>query len=93
MKYRTYARFVALALSLTLLTACGPKGESGSQSNTDGSVSSSQGSASTPDQSQPDLSLPDSSQPDGKGEPVPEFLRLLSVQGGRRLSAEGRVQA
>ena len=64
MKYRTYARFVALALSLTLLTACGPKGESGSQSNTDGSVSSSQGSASTPDQSQPDLSLPDSSQPD-----------------------------
>lgn len=64
MKYRTYARFAALALSLTLLTACGPKGESGTQPNTDGSVSSSQGSASTPDASQPDLSLPESSQPD-----------------------------
>lgn len=64
MKYRTYARFAALALSLTLLTACGPKGESGTQSSTDGSVSSSQGSASTPDASQPDLSLPESSQPD-----------------------------
>lgn len=64
MKYRTYARFAALALSLTLLTACGPKGESGTQSNTDGSVSSSQGSASIPEQSQPDLSLPESSQPD-----------------------------
>lgn len=64
MKYRTYARFVALALSLTLLTACGSKGESSSHSNTDGSASSSQVSSSTPDQSQPDLSLPDSSQPD-----------------------------
>ena len=60
MKYRTYTRLLALALSLTLLTACGPKGESGSQSNPDGSVSSSQGSVST----QPDLSLPESSQPD-----------------------------
>ena len=30
MKYRTYTRLLALALSLTLLTACGPKGESGS---------------------------------------------------------------
>ena len=64
MKYRTYTRLLALALSLTLLTACGPKGESGSQSNPDGSVSSSQGSVSTPDASQPDLSLPESSQPD-----------------------------
>lgn len=64
MKYHTYARFAALALSLTLLTACGPKEESSAQSNTDGSVSSSQGSASTPDASQPDLSLPESSQPD-----------------------------
>lgn len=64
MKYRTYARFVALALSLTLLTACGSKGESSSHSNTDDSASSSQVSSSTPDQSQPDLSLPDSSQPD-----------------------------
>ena len=43
MKSRTYTRLLALALSLTLLTACGPKGESGSQSNPDGSVSSSQG--------------------------------------------------
>ena len=25
MKYRTYTRLLALALSLTLLTACGPK--------------------------------------------------------------------
>ena len=58
MKYRTYTRLLALALSLTLLTACGPKEESGSQSNPDGSVSSSQGSVSTPDASQPDLSLP-----------------------------------
>lgn len=64
MKYRTYTRLLALALSLTLLTACGPKGESGSQSNPDGSVSSSQGNVSTPDASQPDLSLPESSQPD-----------------------------
>ena len=64
MKYRTYTRLLALALSLTLLTACGPKEESGSQSNPDGSVSSSQGSVSTPDASQPDLSLPESSQPD-----------------------------
>ncbi len=72
MKYRTYARFVALALSLTLLTACGPKGESGSQSNTDGSVSSSQGSASTPDQSQPDASLPDKDQGDSSKPPVEE---------------------
>ena len=46
MKYRTYTRLLALALSLTLLTACGPKEESGSQSNPDGSVSSSQGSVS-----------------------------------------------
>ena len=61
MKYRTYTRLLALALSLTLLTACGPKGESGSQSNPDGSVSSSQGSVYTPDASQPDLSLPESS--------------------------------
>ena len=43
MKYRTYTRLLALALSLTLLTACGPKEESGSQSNPDGSVSSSHG--------------------------------------------------
>ena len=53
MKYRTYTRLLALALSLTLLTACGPKGESGSQSNPDGSVSSSQGSVTTPDASSP----------------------------------------
>lgn len=64
MKYRTYARFAALALSLTLLTACGPKEENDAQSNPDGSISSSQGSASIPEQSQPDLSLPESSQPD-----------------------------
>ena len=35
MKYRTYTRLLALALSLTLLTACGPKGESGSQSKSE----------------------------------------------------------
>ena len=63
MKYRTYTRLLALALSLTLLTACGPKGESGSQSNPDGSVSSSQGSVSTPDASQPDKDQGDSSKP------------------------------
>ena len=71
MKYRTYARFVALALSLTLLTACGPKGESGSQSNTDGSVSSSQGSASTQDQE-------DSSKPPVEEPTVKESLSLNS---------------
>ena len=63
MKYRTYTRLLALALSLTLLTACGPKEESGSQSNPDGSVSSSQGSVSTPDASQPDKDQGDSSKP------------------------------
>ena len=60
MKHRTFALFLALGLSLSLLSGCGPK-ESGSTSQPGGSTSSSQGS---PDASQPDISLPDASAPD-----------------------------
>lgn len=51
MKHRTFALFLALGLSLSLLSGCGPK-ESGSTSQPGGSTSSSQGS---PDASQPDI--------------------------------------
>ena len=78
MKYRTYTRLLALALSLTLLTACGPKGESGSQSNPDGSVSSSQGSVSTPDASQPNKDQGDSSKPQVEEPAVKKSLSLNS---------------
>ena len=60
MKHRTFALFLALGLSLSLLSGCGPK-ESGSTSQPGCSTSSSQGS---PDASQPDVSLPDASAPD-----------------------------
>ena len=57
MKCRTYARFVALALSLTLLTACGPRGERLSVQH--GRLRLLQpGERLHPDQSQPDLSCP-----------------------------------
>ena len=70
MKHRTFALFLALGLSLSLLSGCGPK-ESGSTSQPGGSTSSSQGS---PDASQPDVSLPDASAPDtsAPGESAPE---------------------
>ena len=70
MKHRTFALFLALGLSLSLLSGCGPK-ESGSTSQPGGSTSSSQGS---PDASQPDISLPDASAPDtsAPGESAPE---------------------
>ena len=70
MKHRTFALFLALGLSLSLLSGCGPK-ESGSTSQPGGSPSSSQGS---PDASQPDVSLPDASAPDtsAPGESAPE---------------------
>ena len=70
MKHRTFALFLALGLSLSLLSGCGPK-ESGSTSQPGGSTSSSQGS---PDASQPDVSLPDASAPatSAPGESAPE---------------------
>ena len=70
MKHRTFALFLALGLSLSLLSGCGPK-ENGSTSQPGGSTSSSQGS---PDASQPDVSLPDASAPDtsAPGESAPE---------------------
>ena len=60
MKHRTFALFLALGLSLSLLSGCGPK-ESGSTSQPGGSTSSSQG---RPAASQPDISLPAASAPD-----------------------------
>ncbi len=70
MKRRTYALLLALALSASLLTACGGNNGGSSSSQPESSVSSSQ----TGDQSQPDASLPDSSLPGGSAsqEPAPD---------------------
>ena len=77
MKHRTFALFLALGLSLSLLSGCGPK-ESGSTSQPGGSTSSSQGS---PDASQPDISLPDASAPEAPQPPVdePEAVAALAL--------------
>ena len=66
MKRRTYALLLALALSASLLTACGGNSGSSSSSQPENSVPSSQ----TGDQSQPDASLPDSSLSDGSASPA-----------------------
>ena len=84
MKRRTYAILLALALSVSLLTACGGNsGESGSsQSGANSSTSQTEEQpdaslpdASTPDASTPDASAPDASTPDSSApqdEPVEE---------------------
>lgn len=67
---RRYAMILTVALSLSLLAGCGPKGGEGSASSSKGegsSTSQSQsgsGSTSTPDGSTPDASTPDASTPD-----------------------------
>ena len=77
MNRRTLSLALACALSLSLLTACGGKGNDASTSGSgdlsgsvSGSVSSSADSSlpdgSTPDQSQPDGSAPDAAQPEQK---------------------------
>ena len=73
MKRRTYALLLALALSASLLTSCGGRGEGSSTSQPGSSVSSSQeADQSQPDASQPDSSAPDSSAPDASQEPAPD---------------------
>lgn len=78
MKHRTYALMLTLALSVSLLTACGNgSGQGSSTSQPDNSVSSSQTGE------QPDTSLPDASLPDGSTsqEPAPDGSTSQEVPG------------
>ena len=79
MKHRTFALMLALALSASLLTACG--GNSGD--NSSAQPGSSISSGLTEDQSQPDGSTPDSSLPDGSAsqEPAPDGSTSQEVPG------------
>ena len=77
MKRRTYALILTLAVTASLLTACGPKDSGGESQSTPGSSVSTPGSSmpdgstSTPDGSAPDGSAPDASKPQEKP-PIPE---------------------
>lgn len=83
MKHRTFALFLALGLSLSLLSGCGPK-ESGSTSQPGGSTSSSQGSPDAPSPTFPCrmASAPDTSAPGGERTGGPPALRVDEPGGG-----------
>ena len=89
MKHRTYALMLTLALSVSLLTACGNgSGQGSSTSQPDNSVSSSQTGE------QPDTSLPDASLPDGSTsqEPAPDGSTSQEVPGDE-VTAEPQAEA